>query len=67
MIEMITESEHVYAGKQLLPGDKFLCEPQHVILMTVRRCARKVEEAPTRAQEYQTRDMVPSRRRRRNG
>lgn len=64
MVRMVTTSEHVYAGRALKAGDEFDCEKQHVILMTVRRCAH-VKESTTEAPTYQTRAMTAGKTRRR--
>lgn len=60
MVKMITQSEHVYAGRALRAGDAFDCEPQHVHLMTVLGRART---APQEVPVYETRDMVARTRR----
>jgi hypothetical protein len=55
MVRMISEARHVYAGRELKPGDEFDCEPLHVQLMTVLGRARKLESK--QRQVYRTRDM----------
>lgn len=64
MVKMITQSDHVYAGRALRAGDEFDCEPQHVHVMETLGRARVAKgEVPN---TYQTRDMSAAGKRRRS-
>lgn len=57
-VRMVSEAQHIYAGKRLEPGDEFDCEPKHVSFMKALGRARLIVNGTLRGQTYETRVMT---------
>jgi hypothetical protein len=57
MVRMVATAKHDYAGRHLVEGDEFDCEPQHVIVMETLGRGKKKADGKAR-NNYATRQMT---------